>query len=99
MDYKTLAPYNTHGQCNRYTSCTGCISDASCGWCNKTCTERTLNSTCVDTHGHPVYMYHKQEQCTMCSDYFTCNDCFEVSEDFGSSCRSFLFSLFSLFKY
>ena len=79
MDYQTLAPFTTDGQCGQYVSCTGCISDSSCGWCGGNCTKRTPNSSCVDATGHWRYMSHKQEQCMMCSDHFTCTECNKVS--------------------
>lgn len=77
LDFHELAPYS-YGNCEQYTSCMGCISDELCGWCGGSCSARSPNSTCVDQDGHLRMMHHKQDQCVMCSDHFTCTECQKV---------------------
>lgn len=37
------------------------------------------SSTCKDGLGNSLYLQRRQEQCTVCPDYFECDTCIKVS--------------------
>ncbi|XP_038062576.1 multiple epidermal growth factor-like domains protein 8 [Patiria miniata] len=78
-----LQPYYS-GACDSYVTCSGCLTDASCGWCpaSETCELRSKTTAAEDHCGTATgaIMHHlitQWDQCLDCKLYVDCLSCTE----------------------
>ncbi|XP_072165831.1 multiple epidermal growth factor-like domains protein 8 [Diadema setosum] len=76
-----IRPYASDS-CTDYSTCYGCLTDASCGWCplSGTCEERNGATLAMDhcgTASRPIehYLVIDVESCGNCSQYWNCDHC------------------------
>lgn len=62
------------GACSKYSSCMGCITDAMCGWKDKTNECLYLEKYWKD-EVEARFLAREESQCVKCDDYFDCTTC------------------------
>lgn len=81
--FEFLEPYS-RGECETYTNCAWCLSDALCGWCEETdkCVSRLQNEsescprvTGTNSTGDFGFLIIQPNKCANCSDYINCKQC------------------------
>ncbi|XP_055855625.1 multiple epidermal growth factor-like domains protein 8 [Episyrphus balteatus] len=82
--FEYLEPY-FFGECEKYTNCLECLTDAACGWCdlNTKCFSRAINETkeCAissENSSSWKYLITQPGQCNNCSNYISCEECIDT---------------------
>lgn len=76
--FEFLEPYWNGSDCNQYSNCLHCLSDAACAWCDltKNCLSRDVNETSLcRVESQWRYLIQQPQQCENCSNYIQCGDC------------------------
>ncbi|XP_022097491.1 multiple epidermal growth factor-like domains protein 8 [Acanthaster planci] len=78
-----LQPFYS-GSCENYVTCSGCLTDASCGWCptSRTCELRSQTAAAEDHCGTVTgaithHLVTSWDQCVDCGLYVDCLSCTE----------------------
>lgn len=92
--FEFLEPYS-RGECETYTNCAWCLSDAFCGWCEETnkCVSRLQNESesCpraatagTDASDDFGFLIIHPNKCANCSDFINCEQCVDLGCEWWS---------------